>query len=128
MKLRDDEHRVACQILLKPQKPVTRHGDNGVVFGVSAEDMFFYFIPRNEASGFLEIDCKKIPFENASAWYDHEFGRHRKEEEQDATMSKDVSWNWISCQLSNGYEFTAYDLIDNKTQEGCGSYLILIDP
>lgn len=128
LKLRDDEHRVACQILLKPQKPVTRHGDNGVVFGVSAEDMFYYFIPRNEASGFLEIDGKKIPFENASAWYDHEFGRHRKEEEQDATMSKDVAWNWISGQLSNGYEFTAYDLIDNKTQEGCGSYLILIDP
>lgn len=126
--LRDDEHRVACQISLKPQKPVTRHGDNGVVFGVSAEDMFYYFIPRNEASGFLEIDGNQIPFENASAWYDHEFGRHRKEEEQDATMSKDVAWNWISGQLSNGYEFTAYDLIDNKTQEGCGSYLILIDP
>ena len=128
LSLHDGEHKVACKMILEPQKPVTRHGDNGVVFGVSAEDMFYYFIPRNKAAGQIEIEGEIIPFENSSAWYDHEFGRHRKEEENDATVSKDVAWNWISSQLSNGYEFTAYDLIDNETQDGCGSYLILIDP
>lgn len=127
--LDDNEHKVSVKMILEPKKPVTRHGDDGVVFGVSAEDMFYYFIPRNKADGYLEIDGKQIPFSNSSAWYDHEFGRPRKkEEDNDATLSKDVAWNWISSQLSNGYEFTAYDLIDNNTSEGCGSYLILIDP
>ena len=130
LNLLDKEHKVACKMVLEPQKPVTRHGDNGVVFGVSAEDMFYYFIPRNEANGYLEIEGEQIHFKKASAWYDHEFGRNRKEDEEEGEvmLSKDVAWNWISSQLSNGYEFTAYDLIDNKTQEGCGSYLILIDP
>ncbi|MFT5828396.1 MAG: geranylgeranyl pyrophosphate synthase/predicted secreted hydrolase [Chitinophagales bacterium] len=126
--LEDVEHKVACTMILEPQKPVTRHGDNGVVFGVSAEDMFYYFIPRNKANGHIEIEGEKIPFENSSAWYDHEFGRHRDEKENDPAASKDVAWNWISSQLTNGYEFTAYDLIDNETNKGVGSYLILIDP
>ncbi|MDC3209825.1 carotenoid 1,2-hydratase, partial [Chitinophagales bacterium] len=126
--LEDIEHKVGCTMVLEPQKPVTRHGDNGVVFGVSAEDMFYYFIPRNKANGFIEIEGERIPFENSTAWYDHEFGRHRKEVNDGDTVSKDVAWNWISSQLSNGYEFTAYDLIDNDTEKGVGSYLILIDP
>jgi geranylgeranyl pyrophosphate synthase len=42
-------------------------------------------------------------------------------------MKKDVSWNWIAMQLSNGSELTAYDLIDLKTGEDCGSFVILID-
>ncbi|MEJ6695148.1 MAG: polyprenyl synthetase family protein [Chitinophagales bacterium] len=126
--LEDEEHKVACKMVLEPQKPVTRHGDNGVVFGVSAEDMFYYFIPRNKANGFIEIEGERIPFENSTAWYDHEFGRHRKAKNDKDIVSKDVAWNWISSQLSNGYEFTAYDLIDNDTKQGCGSYLILIDP
>lgn len=126
--LKDDEHKVACFMEFDTLKSVTRHGDNGVVFGVSAEDMFYYFLPRNKAKGYLEIEGEKITFSQATAWYDHEFGRNRDEKEQEPGMSKDVAWNWISSQLSNGYEFTAYDLIDNKTSEGCGSYLILIDP
>ncbi|MCB9256921.1 MAG: polyprenyl synthetase family protein [Chitinophagales bacterium] len=124
----DEEHKVACFMEFDTLKPVIRHGDNGVVFGVSAEDMFYYFLPRNKAKGYLEIEGERIPFSQASAWYDHEFGRNRDEKEQEPGMSKDVAWNWISSQLSNGYEFTAYDLIDNKSAAACGSYLILIDP
>ncbi|MEZ4916465.1 MAG: polyprenyl synthetase family protein [Chitinophagales bacterium] len=128
--LNDDEHDLSFKMDFTPKKPVTRHGENGVVFGVSAEDMFYYFIPRNDASGSFTIKGEKYEFKNQSAWYDHEFGCHRKEEEQDKSelgISKDVAWNWISSQLTNGCEFTAYDLIDNKTKDGCGSYLIFID-
>jgi geranylgeranyl pyrophosphate synthase/predicted secreted hydrolase len=127
LSLHDEEHQVSCVLDFVVNKPVIRHGDNGVVFGVSAEDMFYYFIPRNEAKGYLKIEGEQIDFENASAWYDHEFGRKRKEE-SGSIENKDIAWNWISSQLSNGYEFTAYDLVDTLSQEACGSYLILIDP
>ncbi|MCD8528472.1 MAG: hypothetical protein LRY27_00465 [Chitinophagales bacterium] len=55
----------------------------------------------------------------ASAWYDHEFGRHRetKNKKNNPTANKDVAWNWISSQLNNGYEFTAYDLINLKIKK-----------
>lgn len=126
----DKEHNVGASLLLEPQKKVIRHGDDGVVKGVSAEDMFYYFIPRNKVTGYIDIEGTRIEIAEASGWYDHEFGRHRKEEENKDSldMTKDVAWNWISSQLTNGYEFTAYDLIDNASGDGCGSYLILIDP
>ena len=132
LNLYDKEHNVSCELLLEPQKKPVRHGDDGVVLGVSAEDMFYYFIPRNRVSGWLEMEGHKVEIASGSAWYDHEFGRGREEddkkEEQELDMTKDVAWNWISSQLDNGYEFTAYDLVDNETKKNVGSYLILISP
>ncbi|MCD8528471.1 MAG: carotenoid 1,2-hydratase [Chitinophagales bacterium] len=55
LKLEDEEHEVEVQMEFKPQKPAIRHGENGVVFGVTSEDMFYYFIPRNDAKGFIKI-------------------------------------------------------------------------
>lgn len=127
LSLNDDEHKVSFEMDFYPQKPVIRHGENGVVYGVSAEDMFYYFIPRNTAKGRITINDELVKFKDASAWYDHEFGRKRKEDHQAIGINKDIAWNWISSQLTNGCEFTAYDLIDNDSKEACGSYLIWID-
>ncbi|MCW3124896.1 MAG: Octaprenyl diphosphate synthase [Bacteroidetes bacterium] len=119
------ELNISADLEFTPQKPPTRHGDNGVVRGVSAEDMFYYFIPRNEVKGKLNVKGEKLKITSATGWYDHEFGAHpeKKNDEQ----KKDVSWNWIAVQLSNGCELSAYDLIDLKTGEDCGSFIILID-
>jgi geranylgeranyl pyrophosphate synthase/predicted secreted hydrolase len=119
------ELNISADLEFTPQKPPTRHGDNGVVRGVSAEDMFYYFIPRNDVKGSINLKGEKHKITSATGWYDHEFGAHpeKKNDEQ----KKDVSWNWIAVQLSNGCELSAYDLIDLKTGEDCGSFIILID-
>ena len=123
--LHHEEQNIGVDIEFNPLKPPTRHGDNGVVRGVSAEDMFYYFIPRNEVTGSLNIKGEKHKITSATGWYDHEFGAHpeKKGDEQ----KKDVSWNWVAVQLNNGCELSAYDLIDLKTGEDCGSFIILID-
>lgn len=124
--LHHDELNITVDLEFEAQKPATRHGDNGVVRGVSAEDMFYYFIPRCKVSGELKLKDEKFEFDNAMGWYDHEFGRHPGKEEDD-NLKKDVSWNWIAIQFDNGCEITAYDLVETKTGKDCGSFVILID-
>lgn len=122
------ELQLGVDINFKPQKPPTRHGDNGVVRGVSAEDMFYYFIPKCKVTGSIKLKKEKLEITSATGWYDHEFGCHAKKEDAGKDEAKkDVSWNWIAMQLDNGCELTAYDLIDLKTGEDCGSFVILID-
>ena len=128
--IHDDEANVGAEVTITLRKPPIRHGDNGVVRGVSGEDMFYYFIPRCDIEGFINIEGEKseIDPENSSAWYDHEFGRHPEEKDRDLGKKDDVSWNWISGQMNNGYEFTAYELINDITGNNVGKYAVIIDP
>lgn len=119
------ELNIGADLEFTPQKPPTRHGDNGVVRGVSAEDMFYYFIPRNEVKGKIILKDEKLKITSATGWYDHEFGTHP--EKKNDNLKKEVSWNWIAVQLDNGCELSAYDLIDLKTGKDQGSFIILID-
>jgi geranylgeranyl pyrophosphate synthase/predicted secreted hydrolase len=118
---------IGANLHFHPIKPPTRHGDDGVVRGVSAEDMFYYFIPRCKVEGNIQLKDEYLDFESASGWYDHEFGCHPEKKKSDDELKKDVSWNWLSVQLDNGCELTAYDLTDRKTGKDCGSFVILID-
>ncbi|MCS6935275.1 MAG: polyprenyl synthetase family protein [Chitinophagales bacterium] len=128
LRLLHKELQLGADIRFKPMKPPTRHGDDGVVRGVSAEDMFYYFIPRCKVTGTVRLKKEKLEIASATGWYDHEFGCHaRKDEGAKDEAKKDVSWNWIAIQLNNGCEVTAYDLVDLKTGEDCGSFVILID-
>lgn len=128
LKLYDKEHDVACDLELEPQTKPIRHGDNGVVSGISAEDMFYYFIPKNIMTGSINIKGQEIELESGTAWYDHEFGRHRDEvKNADIDLTKDVAWDWIAAQLDDNSQLTAYNLVNTKTNENSGSYLILID-
>ncbi|MDZ4845599.1 MAG: polyprenyl synthetase family protein [Chitinophagales bacterium] len=132
--LYDDEQQVGCTLNFAPQKPPVRHGDNGVVLGVSSENMFYYFIPRCEVKGTITLKKENLEV-SGSGWYDHEFGKppekkkdkNGKEKEE---PRKDVGWNWLSTQLDNGYEISAYDLFDlsGKTPKGVGKWAIVIDP
>lgn len=128
MELLDKEHNVACSLHFSPKRKAIRHGNNGIVYGVNAEDMFYYFIPRNSIEGSIRIGEKNIAIQKGNAWYDHEFGRSQDEKKnQEIDVSKDVAWDWISVQFDNDTELTAYNLVENATNENCGSYLILID-
>ncbi len=123
--LEHKRQQLGVDIRFFPKKPPTRHGNNGVVRGVSAEDMFYYFIPKCEVTGGFKIGKDVYKIEEATGWYDHEFGCHP--EKKSDKLKKDVSWNWIAMQLDNGSELTAYDLVDLKTGEDCGSFIIMID-
>jgi geranylgeranyl pyrophosphate synthase/predicted secreted hydrolase len=106
--------------------PVVRHGDDGVVRGVGAEEMFYYFCPRCEVTGTLELDGTHQL--TGLGWYDHEFGyvpECRRKESENAK----VGWNWIAMQLDTGWQITAYDLFDVRAGgDPVGHWLIAVDP
>lgn len=129
----DDEQKVGCSVNFAPQKPPVRHGDNGVVLGVSAENMFYYFIPRCDVKGTITLKGETFGI-SGSGWYDHEFGKPPENKEEKNSNGheekrKDVGWNWLSTQLDNGCEISAYDLFDlsGKTPKGVGKWAIVID-
>lgn len=124
----DDEHKVSFSLEFTPEKPAVKNGDDGVVFGVSSEVMYYYFIPRNLATGHCCIQGTKVDLVG-SAWYDHEFGRsiHAEKTDYEPSLEIDTAWKWISGQLDNGCEFTAAHLesiSDHTIEDSC---LIVID-
>ncbi len=124
----DNEHQVSFSLQFRPEKPAIKNGDDGVVFGVSSEVMYYYFIPRNSARGILEIGGDKIAIEG-EVWYDHEFGRsiHAEQDDQAISSELDTAWNWVSGQMENGCEFTAAHLTsleEHSVEDAC---LIVID-
>ena len=126
--LHHEELNISADLEFTPLKPATRHGDNGVVRHISNEDMFYYFIPKCEVKGSLNIKGEKFKATAATGWYDHEFGAYiDKGDAEKKKDNKDIAWNWIAVQLSNGWELSAYGLVDTKTGNEEGSFVIMID-
>lgn len=115
---------VAVQLRFTLDKPVVRHGDAGVVRGLSGEDMFYYFSPRCRVEGTVAVDNKRVNVSGAG-WYDHEFGDGDGENPSDAK----VAWNWVAAQLDNGWELSAYDLVDRADpSKSHGRWVVVVDP
>jgi geranylgeranyl pyrophosphate synthase/predicted secreted hydrolase len=115
----------SCRLHFVLEKPVIRHGDDGVVRGVGGERMFYYFSPRCRVDGFLTIDGTPLHVDG-SGWYDHEFGEAR---ESNDGLLPTVGWNWLSAHLENGWDVTAYDLFDKAdASRSHGRWVILVDP
>ena len=126
--LHHEELNISADLEFTPLKPATRHGDNGVVRHIANEDMFYYFIPKCEVKGSLNIKGEKFKATSATGWYDHEFGAYiDKGDSEKKKEKKDIAWNWIAVQLSNGWELSAYGLVDTKTGNEEGSFVIMID-
>lgn len=70
--------QIQCGVELEfiPEKPVIRHGDDGVVRGAAGEYMFYYFIPRCRVEGTVTMEARTVPVVKGQGWYDHEFGGH----------------------------------------------------
>lgn len=125
--LRADKE-VGATLTFHPQTAPVRHGDDGVVRGTAGEDMFYYFMPNCRVDGSLQIEGQTIEVASASGWYDHEFGKPTNDTPE-AKIEHKIAWNWISVQLVNGYQISAYDLFDNNADgAGCGRWIVLIDP
>jgi geranylgeranyl pyrophosphate synthase len=126
LELKNAAGMVGARLRFSLEKPVVRHGDDGVVHGLMGENMFYYFSPRCRVEGAVLLDGAWEDVADGLGWYDHEFGDSRAlGEGHEAT----VGWNWLAAQLDNGWEVSAYDLFDrvdpSKTH---GRWAILIDP
>ena len=131
LSIMDDRRREGARLRFTLEKPVVRHGDDGVVRGVEGEDMFYYFSPRCRVDGQLLIDGEWLDVASGAGWYDHEFGRPAESSPAESGEASDtnVAWNWVSAQLDNGYDVTAYDLFDSADPTiSCGRWVIVVDP
>ncbi|AKG20399.1 polyprenyl synthetase family protein [Calothrix sp. 336/3] len=125
--LLDREQGIECQLYFHPQKAAVRHGDQGVVRGIAGEDMFYYFIPQCQVEGMVVIEGEALGITEGVGWYDHEFGKGAADTSQLDTKH-DIAWNWISAQLSNGYQISAFDLFDQENHgKSHGRWAVVID-
>ncbi|MEO8392604.1 MAG: polyprenyl synthetase family protein [Chloroflexota bacterium] len=116
------EQRMGCNLVFHPEKSAVRHGDGGLVRGVSNEGLFYYFIPRCKVEGSVILDDQPQAVTHGSGWYDHEFGYPTE------AGDDNIAWNWISAQLDNGCEISAYDLYNTIQHKGAGRWAIVVDP
>ena len=123
--LGDEASGAACRLRFTIDKPVVRHGDDGVVRGLEGEDMFYYFSPRCRVEGAVRAEGAWHDV-TGDGWYDHEFGAG---EEGSSRSDAKVAWNWVAVQLDNGYEVSAYHLVDKlRPSVSRGGWVIVIDP
>lgn len=116
---------IAMQLRFAPQTPPVRHGDDGVVRGLSGADMFYYFMPTCRVDGTVTIDGARCDV-SGSGWYDHEFG---DQHDDGSPADPKVGWNWLAAQLESGHRVSAYDLIDRAdASTSHGRWVIVVDP
>ncbi len=135
----DHDGKHGAELVFAPQKPPVRHGDDGVVRGNAGEQMFYYFIPRCAVTGSVMLDGERAEIAQGSGWYDHEFGGYVEQEtpkghdiagtsaQGEGAGIRDLGWNWTAVQLDDGTDLTAYEIVDVKTNETVGKWLIAID-
>lgn len=146
--LKDDKKGIGCDLVIEPQKPPIRHGDDGVVRGSDDESMFYYFIPRCRLTGSLTFADKKHEIASGQAWHDHEFGVAEVEDVDDAAEARlpepqrlaihekrrqrwqdhQVSWDWLSAQLEDGTEVAIYQEWYFNNNKPAGEWAVLIGP
>ena len=138
LQLANAREGIACDLIFRPRKPPTRHGDDGVIPGVYGEEMFYYFIPRCLLEGTITLDGVEQSVAGGEGWYDHEFGgyavpeasveSHNLGEAPDGVGSTHRrSWNWIAIQLNDGTDVSAYEIVD-RLDGDVFKCLVLIDP
>lgn len=127
LKLENPLNKVKCSLHFTPLIKPVRHGKNGMVEGVTQEDMFYYFIPKCNVNGEIQINDTIYKVEG-DGWYDHQFSRPA-DETSTYEFKNNIAWNWIALQLNNGYQLTGYDLFDNNNNgEHAGGTIVIIDP
>jgi geranylgeranyl pyrophosphate synthase/predicted secreted hydrolase len=123
--LADQGSGAGCRLRFTIVKPVVRHGDDGVVRGLEGEDMFYYFSPRCRVEGSVRADGTWIEVAG-DGWYDHEFGVG---EEGSSRSEAKLAWTWLAVQLDNGYEISAYALVEKlRPAVSRGGWVIVVDP
>jgi hypothetical protein len=124
----DAANTTGCALTLELQKPVVRHGADGLVRGKSGESMFYYFSPRCAVSGTVTIDGVVEHVVGGAAWYDHEFGHGGQYTYSNPEQDAGVSWDWIGVQLDNNWDLSICCMVDNTSGDSCGRFAVLVGP
>jgi len=126
--LQDAERGIACELSFSLDKPPTRHGDDGVVHGVSGEVMFYYFVPRTTVSGFVLVNGRWSAVASGAGWYDHEFGFMRSPtgpQNDTSTTRGETCWRWLSLQLDDGSDVSVYYITRRATGEVLDNWTVI---
>lgn len=126
LELRDERLSVGARLTFTPRKPAVRHGDDGVTLIGSGQEMFYYFIPRCDVAGEVNLDGNAFEVESGSAWYDHEFGGSA-DESLDGPLSGDFSWNWLSAQLADGTDLSVFEIVPAE-RSGGECHVVVVEP
>jgi predicted secreted hydrolase len=96
--------RIRLQLELQPQKPVVLQGEKGLSRknSTSGNASYYYSIPRLATHGRVTIDEVTHAVDGES-WLDREWSTSALGDDQ-------VGWDWLSLQLSNGYDLMFYQL------------------
>ncbi len=136
VRTRHSDEDVGFDVTFALEKPPIRHGDDGVVRGNAGEQMFYYFVPRCGVTGTVTVAGETLAVKKGQGWYDHEFGGyvadekprgHFEEPVAEGAGIRDLGWNWTAIQLDDGTDLTAYEIIDVRTHETVGKWMIAID-
>jgi geranylgeranyl pyrophosphate synthase/predicted secreted hydrolase len=129
LQLTSSEQDGGCRLRFSLEKPVVRHGEEGVLRSTSAEEMFYYLSPRCQVEGTLTLDGQSLQVSQGQGWYDHEFGCPPSEPAAPGVTDQErtVSWDWISGQLDNGWDLTLQRLFGSD-QQTLAHFALLIDP
>ena len=111
--LSDERRGIGCELVFVPEKPLVRHGHDGVVSAGTKHEMFYYFTPRCRTTGTVRLANVALPVKSGTGWYDHEFGRH----ETTDGASGDLAWVWLAAQLDNGWDLSAYFIFDRAKDD-----------
>ena len=104
VRTKNPHNNTATNLTFVPQQVVMRHGVHGVV-----NEMFYYYIPRMSVTGTVTVNGETHEVEG-SGWYDREFGASEDVTGRDALDA----WTWFSIQLSDGTEFSLYNVVDRE--------------
>ncbi|WP_019500413.1 polyprenyl synthetase family protein [Pseudanabaena sp. PCC 6802] len=127
LELCDPEAKIACKLVLTPTKPPTRYGNNGAI-EFNKLTTFYYFIPRLDASGYIEQNGSKHAIDTGIAWYDREFGSVYRDESDRENSVAGAAWTWMSIQLDSGSDLLVSMLIDKSNNKLIDKFTILVDP
>ncbi len=94
----------ALTLDLRPEKPWTIHGENGVSQKATGAGRasHYYSGTRLKTSGRFTIGGRDFAVEGTS-WFDHEWGSNQLTPEQ-------VGWNWFSIHFADGTELMLYQM------------------
>lgn len=136
VRTRHSDRDIGFDVTFALEKPPIRHGDDGVVRGNAGEQMFYYFVPRCRVTGTVTTTGgETLAIKTGQGWYDHEFGGyvadetprgHFEEPAAEGAGIRDLGWNWTAIQLDDGTDLTAYEIIDVRTHETVGKWMIAI--